>query len=320
MARELRKKENQTKVGTSSHSRADAGGAQSRAVAPSVKGSLESALWLVATPIGNLGDMSARARETLSQADLILAEDTRVTRKLLGLFGIEGRIERCDEEATAQGAAKALNVLANGGAVAFCSDAGMPGISDPGQRLAQAILEAGYLVRAVPGASAVLTALVVSGLPSAQFAFAGFVPPKSAARRSFLSQWAPLEVTLVVFETGPRLGASLADMAAVLGPRQACVARELTKLYEETRRGTLQDLAAHYAQIAPPKGEIVIVIAGASAQASAVSAENLDAMLLSALTEMSVKDAAASVALATGSSRKAVYARALAMSAQHKSP
>ncbi|MEN9856610.1 MAG: hypothetical protein RL186_64 [Pseudomonadota bacterium] len=289
-------------------------------MAQSVKSVLEQGLWLVATPIGNLGDFSPRAVKTLSDADLILAEDTRMTRKLMALQGIKGRVERCDEATTAIGLTKALAVLAQGGAVAFCSDAGTPGVSDPGTRVAQGVLEAGFAVRAVPGASAVLTALTVSGLPTDQFFFAGFVPTKAGARARFLSELAHMKATLVFYETAPRLAASLGAMHDAFGDRPACVARELTKMYEETRRGKLSALRALYATQGPPKGEIVVVVGGASDTSLAPDDDRLDDLLVAALATHSLKDAATSVAEATGVPRRTIYARALALDQARRGP
>jgi 16S rRNA (cytidine1402-2'-O)-methyltransferase len=279
-----------------------------------IKTQLEAGLWLVATPIGNLGDFSPRAAKTLGGADLILAEDTRVTRKLMNLHGISGRVERCDETATEFGIKRALEVLEAGGAVAFCSDAGTPGVSDPGERLTRGIIEAGHTVRAVPGASAVLTALTISGLPSAQFMFAGFPPPKGGARTAFFEGLSTLKMTLVFYESGPRLAASLVSMQAVFGDRPGCVARELTKMFEETRRGSLSALAQYYRENGGPRGEIVVVIGGAPDVVDEVSESDLDLLLSKALTRHRVKDAATEVARATGLPPRDVYARAVALS------
>ncbi len=279
-----------------------------------IKNQLEAGLWLVATPIGNLGDFSPRAAKTLEGADLILAEDTRVTRKLMNLHGISGRVERCDEATTDHGTKRALEVLLAGGAVAFCSDAGTPGVSDPGERLARGVIDAGIAVRAVPGASAVLTALTISGLPSSQFMFAGFPPPKGGARTTFFEGLAELKTTLVFYESGPRLAASLNSMLLVFGDRPACVARELTKMFEETRRDTLSALAHYYQEHGGPRGEIVVVIGGATKVAVDVSESDLDALLVQALKAHRVKDAATEVARMTGWPPREVYARAVLMS------
>jgi 16S rRNA (cytidine1402-2'-O)-methyltransferase len=196
------------------------------------------------------------------------------------------------------------------------SDAGTPLISDPGYKLTRACIEAGIAVHAVPGASAALAALVVSGLPSDRFLFAGFAPPRSSARRRFFAELAAIRASLIVYESPRRLAESLADAALVLGPRPAVMARELTKLHEEVRRGTLAELAAHYAQAEPPKGEVVLVIGPPGADEGAVSADDLDRRLTEALKTASLRDAVAAVAAATGLPRKQVYERALALGRQ----
>jgi 16S rRNA (cytidine1402-2'-O)-methyltransferase len=277
---------------------------------------VDPGLWLVATPIGNLADMPPRGLEILRRANLILAEDTRVARRLLSAFGLGGRVERCDEAATAQGFALASPVLQSGGIVAFVADAGSPGVSDPGARLAEMTLAAGHGVFATPGPSAALVALAVSGLAGQHFHFAGFAPPKSAARKAFLQDLAAIPATLILFETGPRLADSLADMAAVLGDRKACVARELTKLHEETRRAGLVALADHYAGAGAPRGEIVVVIEGPARQPSEPTGDSaaIDRLLSAALAEgVSVRQAAALAATMFNVPRRVVYSRAQAL-------
>jgi 16S rRNA (cytidine1402-2'-O)-methyltransferase len=308
----------QTPISIGHKSKRGNGLAQSGAPTLSLKLLLENGLFLVATPIGNLGDFSPRAQKTLENADLILAEDTRMTRKLMGLHGIVGRVIRCDEAATSQGLAAALEVLSHGGAVAFCSDAGTPGVSDPGERLSRGVIEAGYPVRAVPGASAAITALTISGLPSTQFMFAGFTPAKEGPRSTFLSDLAMIKATLIFFETGPRLAASLASMHAILGDRPACVARELTKMYEETRRGSLRELAAFYHGAGAPKGEIVVVVGGAPDSNQEIDEDRLDTMIAAAMVSHHVKDAAQFVATRTGLPKRDIYARALALREKSK--
>jgi 16S rRNA (cytidine1402-2'-O)-methyltransferase len=303
----------QTPIKSFLKSNHERGGAQSIPDLGDIKMQLEPGLWLVATPIGNLGDFSARAQKTMQSADLILAEDTRMTRKLMGLHGLRGKIERCDEAATEQGLRKALEILTLGGAVAFCSDAGTPGISDPGERLARGVIAAGFDVRAIPGPSAAITALSVSGLPSGQFLFAGFSPSRESARLKFLGDLSSTKATLILYETGPRLTASLSNMLAILGDRQACVARELTKIYEETRRGLLSDLVAHYETAGPPKGEIVLVVAGATDQKTMLSDLEIDGQIIAALATHRVKDAANLVADRNGLVRRDIYARALTL-------
>lgn len=268
---------------------------------------------MVSTPIGNLRDITLRAIDVLTGADLILAEDTRVTRKLLSAHGIAARrVERCDEHAVAAVIPRVLEALAAGGRVALVSDAGTPLVSDPGDRLVRAVAEAGGRVIPIPGASSVLAALVASGLGGAAFTFAGFAPVKAKARRAFFEGLAEAPGALVVFETGPRLAESLADMAAVFGPRPAAVARELTKMFEQTVRGPLPDLAAAAAMGDPPRGEIVVVI-GAPPPPEAATQDAIDAALRAALARAPLKSAVADVTAALGAPRRVVYARALAL-------
>jgi 16S rRNA (cytidine1402-2'-O)-methyltransferase len=270
-------------------------------------------LYLVATPIGNMGDISLRALELLAGADLIACEDTRVTRKLTERYGIETPLTAYHEHNAAEARPRILARLAEGAAVALVSDAGTPLISDPGYRLVREAVEAGFAVTALPGASAVLTALSLAGLPTDRFFFEGFMPPKQAARQKRIAELASIPATLVLFESGPRLGASLADLAAGLGPRPASVCRELTKLHEEIRRGDLASLARDYAdEKAETRGEIVIVVAPPAEQETAQA--DIDDMLRAALDRVSVKDAVGEVALATGRARREVYQRALALS------
>lgn len=272
---------------------------------------IEPGLYIIATPIGNADDITLRALATLRGVDAIACEDTRVTAKLLARHGIAASLLAYHEHNAERMRPVLLERLRRGAAVALVSDAGTPLVSDPGFKLIRAAIGEGLAVTALPGPSAVLTALVLAGLPSDRFLFGGFLPPKEVARRRLLVELARVPATLIFFETAPRLVASLADLAAVLGARQAAVTRELTKLYEEIRRGSLAELAAHYAAAGPPKGEIVLVVAPPSGEAPTLTAETLDARLTAALAEMSVKDAAAAVANATGLPRRTVYARAL---------
>ena len=270
-------------------------------------------LYLVATPIGNLRDITLRALDTLRAADTIACEDTRVTRKLLTAHGIAGRLTAYhDHNAAAAGPALIERVEA-GEVVALVSDAGTPLISDPGFRLVGEANARGLPVTVLPGASAPLAGLVLSGLPADRFHFAGFPPPRQAARRRFLRSLADVDATLVLLESPRRLAASLADMNEVLGPRPAAVARELTKLHEEVVRDDLRSLAARYAAGGPPRGEIVVLIGPPEAPGAADEAE-IDARLGEALATMSVRDAAALVAEATDAPRRTVYRRALALS------
>ena len=267
-------------------------------------------LYVVATPIGNAADITLRALDTLKRADAIACEDTRVTSKLMGIHGVATPLVSYHEHNAAKMRPVLIGRMQAGETIALVSDAGTPLVSDPGYKLVRACVEEGVPVTALPGPSAVLTGLVLSGLPSDRFLFAGFLPNKSAARRTALGELATVPATLVFYESPQRLADSLADMAAVLGPREAAMARELTKLYEEVRRGPLPDLAAHYEQAGPPKGEVVIVVAppGAEAEAQAV---DVDAALRQALGRLSVRDAAAEVALMTGRPKREMYARAL---------
>lgn len=271
---------------------------------------LEAGLYVVATPIGNLRDITLRALDILGAADRVYAEDTRVSRKLMDAYGLKPRLGAYHDHSAEGARAEILDAIGRGEAVALISDAGTPLVSDPGFKLARAVIEAGYRVFPIPGASAPLAALVASGLPSDRFMFAGFLPPKQHARRIALAELAEVEATLVLFESGPRLAESLADMAEALGPRPAVVARELTKMFEETRRASLDELAAHYAKAGAPKGEIVVVI-GPPPEAPDASAEQIDAFLTEALTRMSVKEASVEAAKALGVQRRQAYARAL---------
>jgi len=271
---------------------------------------LAPGLYVVATPIGNLRDVTLRALDVLAAADLVLAEDTRVGGKLLSAFGLSNRLERYDEHAAERARPKVMATLSEGGRVALISDAGTPLVSDPGFRLVREVAAAGHRVYPIPGPSALLAGLSAAGLPTDRFLFAGFPPPKSAARRSFLEELAGIRATLVFFEGGSRLADSLADMAEVLGDREAVVCRELTKLYETIVRGGLSQLAAD-PQFEAPKGEIVVLVGpGRETEATAADA---DAALTEALTRLKPADAAAEVAKALGLPRRDLYKRALAL-------
>ncbi|MFO1062099.1 MAG: 16S rRNA (cytidine(1402)-2'-O)-methyltransferase [Dongiaceae bacterium] len=270
-------------------------------------------LTLVATPIGNRNDVTLRALAVLGAVDLVACEDTRVTARLLAMHGLKARLLPYHEHNAERMRPQLLARLAAGERIALVSDAGMPLVSDPGFKLVRAAIEAGLPVTAAPGPSAALTALVLSGLPSDRFLFAGFLPAKGGARRAELAALAAVPATLIVFEAASRLAASLADMAAVLGPRPAAVARELTKLYEEVRRAPLPELAAHYAAAGPPRGEIVVVVGPPMAEPGA--AVDLDAALRQALAGASLRDAVAAMAAATSRPRREVYRRALALGA-----
>jgi 16S rRNA (cytidine1402-2'-O)-methyltransferase len=277
---------------------------------------LAGGLYVVATPIGNLGDVTVRALETLAAADVIACEDTRVTRKLLDRYGIATPLTPYHDHNATTARPKILARLAAGDAVALVSDAGTPLVSDPGFKLVREVRAAGHAVTTAPGSSAVLAALSVAGLPTDRFYFEGFLPAKDAARRRRIAELSRLPATLVLFETGPRLAASLADLAEGLGAREAAVCRELTKLYEEVRRGELATLARDYAAEGEPKGEIVIVVAPPADDQP--DAHDVDAMLRDALERVSVKDAVAEVAAASGQPRRTVYQRALALAKNHE--
>ncbi len=267
-------------------------------------------LYLVATPIGHARDITLRALDLLAAADLIAAEDTRVVANLLQIHGLSARrtIPYHDHNGAAQ-RPKILAALAAGQVVALVSDAGTPLVSDPGYKLVQAAVAEGYPVTALPGASAVLTGLQLSSLPTDRFTFAGFLDQKETARRRQLADLAAVPTTLIFFESANRLAESLADMAAVLGDRPAAVARELTKKFEEVRRERLSVLAAHYQTNGPPRGEVVVIVGGPDpALAPAI---DLDSALTAALASLSVRDATDRVAAATGLPRRQVYARAL---------
>lgn len=268
-------------------------------------------LYLVATPIGNIRDVTLRALDVLASADVLVCEDTRVTAKLLRMYGITAAQTFPYHEHNAEKQRpKLLRRLQDGASVALVSDAGTPLVSDPGYKLVREAVAAGILVQAIPGPSAGIAALITSGLPCDRFLFAGFPPPRHGPRVRFLKELSGVPASLVFFESARRLAASLADMTAVLGNRNAAVARELTKFYEEVRRNTLPSLAGHYADAGPPKGEVVVVVAPPGPEQPAA---DIDALLRDALGHMSLRDAAAAVSDATGVPRREVYARALAL-------
>lgn len=272
--------------------------------------SVAPGLYLVATPIGNLRDMTLRALDVLAAADLVLAEDTRVTAKLLTAYGLRAKLERCDDHASARAAEIAVERLKAGEVVALVSDAGTPLVSDPGYVVARAAINAGLPVHPIPGASSLLAALCLAGQPADRVLFVGFLPPKSGARKTMLEELRTGRQTLVFFESGPRLKDSLTDMAEVLGDRPAAVTRELTKLYEEAVRGTLAELAAD-PRCDGPKGEIVVVIGPGEAEVA--SAADADAALTEAMTRLPPGEAAAEVSRALNLPRKPLYKRALEM-------
>jgi len=274
-------------------------------------GKAASGLYLIATPIGNLGDITLRALELLAGADVIACEDTRITRKLTERYGIATPLTPYHEHNAAEARPRLLARLADGQAVALVSDAGTPLISDPGYKLVRAACEAGHTVTAIPGASAVLAGLSVAGLPTDRFFFEGFLPAKQAARQKRAAALTNIPATLVLFESGSRLAAMLADLAAAFGPRRAAICRELTKLHEEVKRGELDALAREYAGGAEKRGEFVVVVAPPADDEE--KADDLDDLLRRAFVRVSVKDAVAEVALATGRPRREIYQRALTL-------
>ena len=273
---------------------------------------LEPALYLVATPIGNLSDVTLRALETLAAADILACEDTRVTRILLDRYGIRRRMVAYHEHNEAEAAPRLIAMVAEGKSVALASDAGTPLVSDPGFRLVQAAQEKGARVVPVPGPSAVLAALTAAGLPTDSFMFAGFLPAKTGQRRSRLEALISVPATLVFFQSARRLAESLAAMSETLGDRHAVVARELTKAFEELRRGTLAELAAHYEEVGAPKGEVVICVAPPGEETPA-SGEETDRLLLALADEMPASKAAGEAARMTGGKKSELYQRLLAL-------
>lgn len=272
---------------------------------------LAPGLYIVATPIGNLGDLSPRAAQTLRGADLVLAEDTRVTGKLLAHAGAKTPMRRYDDHSKDSDRDRIVDRLASQ-AIALVSDAGTPLISDPGYKLVRSAREAGRDVRTVPGPCALIAGLTLSGLPTDRFFFVGFLPAKAKARADAILELAPLKATLVFYESGSRLSESLLALSAGLGERDSAVAREISKLHEECVTGTLAELADRYAE-ARPKGEIVIIV-GPSRERAEASDSQLDSALLEALQTLSPSRAAAEAAERLKVPRKRAYARALELS------
>ncbi len=275
-------------------------------------------LHLVATPIGNLGDITLRALETLAGVDIIACEDTRVTRRLTERFGITAVLKPYHEHNAAVARPKILERLAQGASIALVSDAGTPLISDPGFKLVRDVCAAGHPVIALPGPSSVLTALAVAALPTDRFFFEGFLPSKQAARRARLTELARIDATLVLFDSGNRVQDTLADLAAIMGERDAAICRELTKLHEEVQRGPLASLAANAAEL-ETRGEFVLVIGPPAAQAQTMNSNQLDDVLRAALAAGSVKDAVAHAVDVSGRPRREIYARALELARQSHS-
>ena len=272
-------------------------------------------LHLVATPIGNLGDITLRALETLAGVDIIACEDTRITRRLTERFAISALLKPYHEHNAALARPKILQRLAEGASIALVSDAGTPLISDPGFKLVRDVYAAGHAVIALPGPSSVLAALAVAALPTDRFFFEGFLPSKQTARRARLAELARIDATLVMFESGNRVQDSLQDLAAIMGDRDAAICRELTKLHEEVRRARVAELAK-IADTLETRGEFVLVIGPPSADAHAMSADDLDDLLRGALQRDSVKDAVAHAVELSGRPRREIYARALELTKQ----
>ncbi|MGC2776631.1 MAG: 16S rRNA (cytidine(1402)-2'-O)-methyltransferase [Bradyrhizobium sp.] len=280
--------------------------AGSRIAAPKARPGLH----LVATPIGNLGDITLRALETLAGVDHIFCEDTRITRRLTERYGVTAELAAYHEHNAEAVRPKILRRLAEGAAIALVSDAGTPLISDPGYKLVREACDAGHAVTALPGPSAVLAALSVAALPTDRFFFEGFLPPRQQARRTRLTELARVEATLVVFESGGRVQETLADLADVMAGRQAAICRELTKLHEEVLRGAISDLAARAGEL-ETRGEFVLVIGPPARDAGILSDGALDALLRELLQRASVKDAVMHAVELSRRPRREIYARAL---------
>lgn len=277
---------------------------------------IEAGLYLIATPIGNASDITLRALDTLKVADIIACEDTRVTKKLLQIHSIKpDKLISYHEHNAEKITPRIIEHLKSGKIVALVSDAGTPMINDPGYRIAEACRNEGIDVHALPGPSAVTNALVLAGLPTDRFMYCGFPPARQGKRRAWLGSVLSVDATLVFLESAQRLASSLADMNVVLGPRPACVLREMTKKFEEVRHGSLDELAAHYLEAGPPKGEVTLVI-GAPEETQEIDTDDIDARLRTALTKESVREAASRLAVETGLSRRDIYNRALAIKAE----
>ena len=277
---------------------------------------LPAGLYLVATPIGNLRDMTLRAIDVLAQANIVLCEDTRVTGKLLKAHDIKAKMQSYNDHNADRQRGQIIETITAGKAIAQVSDAGMTLISDPGYKLVRDCIDLGLMVTTLPGANAVLSALQLSGLPSDKFSFLGFLPSKTAARKTVLNEWKDVPSTLITYEGASRLVGSLSDMLAVLGDRPAAVVREITKMFEESRTASLSQLVAYYIDAGAPKGEIVIVIAPPKIKEYDDAA--LGKELTAALRTMRVKDAAAHVAEITGVSKSILYQMALDINDKNK--
>tara|TARA_R100001143_G_C3356199_1_gene132475 strand:+ start:700 stop:1704 length:1005 start_codon:yes stop_codon:yes gene_type:complete len=276
---------------------------------------LSSGLYLVATPIGNLGDITFRALDILKRADIILCEDTRTSGKLLSRYGVKTKRIAYHEHNAAKMRPEIMDRLGKGQALALISDAGTPLINDPGYKLVRDCKAEGFNVTAAPGASSPIVALILSGLPSDHFFYAGFLPPKTSARKKELARFSRIPGSLIFLESPKRLASSLADMAEMLGEtREAAVTRELTKMFEEVRTGTLGNLAAHYAAEGAPKGEIVVIVGPQSERDAEPDADDIDARLVELLKTLRTKEAAEQVAKETSLKKRDLYNRALELS------
>jgi 16S rRNA (cytidine1402-2'-O)-methyltransferase len=273
-------------------------------------------LYLVATPIGNLGDITLRALETLAGVDVFACEDTRITRRLIERYAIAAELKPYHEHNAAAARPKIMQRLAQGAAIALVSDAGTPLISDPGFKLVREVCAAGHPVTALPGPSAVLTALSVAGLPTDRFFFEGFLPAKVTGRRARLTELSRIDATLVMFESGNRLADTLADLAAIMGGRDAAICRELTKMHEEIRRAPISELARSAAAL-ETRGEFVLVVAPPAPGAQIMPEHELDQLLRNQLARESVKDAVARAVELSGRPRREIYARALQLARDH---
>ena len=283
---------------------------RSKSAVKGLEPTLASGLYLVATPIGNLLDLSLRAVETLKGVDVIACEDTRVTSKILTRHSIKTKMNTYHEHNASRIRPRLLRILENGGSIALVSDAGTPTISDPGYKLVKECIERGFDITTAPGANAAITGLVLSGLPTNRFLFAGFLNSKTRQRCQELAEFSNIPTTLIFYESAKRLTATLKDMVKQLGDRPAAIARELTKRHEEIRRDTLSKLAAHYLNVGAPKGEIVIVV-GPPLKKTPLSNKGLDDLVLKQLQTLSVRDTTIKIAIETGLPKRQIYSRAL---------
>lgn len=274
-------------------------------------------LHLVATPIGNLGDITIRALETLAGVDIIACEDTRITRRLTERYAISGQLKQYHEHNAEQARPKILEKLAQGASIALVSDAGTPLISDPGFKLVREVAASGFNVIALPGPSSVLAALAVAALPTDRFFFEGFLPSRQMARRARLTELSRIDATLVMFDSGNRVQDTLADLADIMGSRDAAICRELTKMHEEVRRAKVSELAAVAGEL-ETRGEFVLVIGPPEADAQLMTEGDLDDMLRASLQHDSVKDAVAHAVEVSGRPRREIYARALELAKQNR--